>query len=59
MKECETTADESIHRLEEEVRALQAESKELANQNAKLIVENAETKGKLMAYQQPLSQSNG
>lgn len=59
MKECEASADESIHRLEEEVRALQAESKDLANQNAKLIVENAETKGKLMAYQQPLSHSNG
>jgi hypothetical protein len=58
MKECEISADESIQRLEEEINSLQAESKDLASQNARLIVENAEAKGKLIAYQRPIIDSN-
>jgi predicted RNase H-like nuclease (RuvC/YqgF family) len=60
-KECEASADESIERLESELRSMQYEVKELAGQNAKLILENAEFKGKVKAYEQslpPVTSSN-
>lgn len=53
-KESELSADESIERLESELRSLQTEAKELADQNAKLILENTEMKGKVKAYEQSL-----
>lgn len=36
------------------MRAVQAEAKDLADQNAKLILNNAELKGKVKAYEQSL-----
>ena len=57
-KECEITADESILRLEDELRSLQSEVKELADQNATLILENAKLKGKVLAYEQSLPAKN-
>lgn len=51
---CEISADESIQMLEDESRSLNKELNRLAEQNAKLIVENAELKGQLKAFEQSL-----
>ena len=53
-KEYEISADESIQKLENELYSLQSELKELADQNAKLIVSNAELSGKVKAFEQSL-----
>jgi len=53
-KGCEASADESIELLESELSSVQSEVKGLADQNAKLIIENAELKGKVKAYEQSL-----
>jgi chromosome segregation ATPase len=53
-KECEASADESIQQLEDDLHSIQSEVKDLADQNAKVILENAELKGKVKAYEQSL-----
>lgn len=57
-KESEASADESIKRLEDELRTVHTEVKELADQNAKLILENAELKGQVKAFEQSLQNSS-
>lgn len=56
-KEYESSADESIQKLEDELRSLQSELKALADQNAKLILENAELKGRVKAFEQSIKQA--
>lgn len=53
-REYEESADESIDRLEKELNSLNMEIKGLADQNAKLILENAELKGSVKAFEQRL-----
>lgn len=48
-KESEQTADECVQKLEVELDELQTELEGLAQQNAKLLIENAEMRGKLEA----------
>lgn len=48
-KESERSADECVQKLESELDELQAELDGLAQQNAKLLIENAEMRGKLEA----------
>lgn len=48
-KESERSADECVQKLENELDELQAELDGLAHQNAKLLIENAEMRGKLEA----------
>lgn len=56
-KEYESSADESIQKLEDELCSLQSELKALADQNAKLILENAELKGRVKAFEQSIKQA--
>jgi len=48
-KESERSADECVQKLESELDELQTELDSLAQQNAKLLIENAEMRGKLEA----------
>lgn len=48
-KESERSADECVQKLENELDDLQTELDSLAQQNAKLLIENAEMRGKLEA----------
>lgn len=48
-KESERSADECVQKLENELDELQTELDSLAQQNAKLLIENAEMRGKLEA----------
>ena len=48
-KESERSADECLQKLEGELDELQTELDSLAQQNAKLLIENAELRGKLEA----------
>ncbi|KFZ30784.1 hypothetical protein IDSA_06745 [Pseudidiomarina salinarum] len=48
-KESERSADECVQKLESELDELQVELDGLAQQNAKLLIENAEMRGKLEA----------
>lgn len=48
-RESEQAADECVQKLEEELDELQTELEGLAQQNAKLLIENAEMRGKLEA----------
>lgn len=50
-KDSERTADECVRKLEDELDELQAELDRLAQQNAKLLIENAEMRGKLSVTQ--------
>lgn len=56
-KEYESSADDSIHRLEDELRTLQSELKDLADQNAKIILENADLKGRLAVFDERFNTS--
>lgn len=48
--EGEKSADESVTRLESELDDLQQEIQQLAEQNAKLLIENAEYRGRLAVF---------
>ena len=54
--DAEKSADESITRLESELDAMQTELQQLAEQNAKLLMENAEFKGRLSVYETKFSE---
>lgn len=51
-EESEATADKSITRLESELDDVQRELQKLADQNASLLIENAELKGRLSALEE-------
>lgn len=50
-REYESTADESITLLETDMTSLQTELKDLAEQNANLLIENSKLAGKVAAYE--------
>ncbi|MGM7449622.1 hypothetical protein ACP7H9_14060, partial [Idiomarina sp. ST20R2A10] len=49
MRRLQRSADECVQKLESELDELQTELDSLAQQNAKLLIENAEMRGKLEA----------
>ncbi|MEW9798021.1 DNA-binding protein [Alteromonas sp. CYL-A6] len=51
LRQAEIDADRSITNLEDELELAQSEAKSLAEQNAKLLIENAELKGRLSAFE--------
>ena len=53
-KEYEVNVDESISKLEKELKEVQVEATELAKQNANLVVENASLKGQVLSYEKAL-----
>lgn len=53
-RDYELNADESILKLEVEMKELQAELKELADQNASLLLNNSKLSGQLLAYEKAL-----
>ena len=53
-KEYEVSADESISKLEKELKEVQVEATELAKQNANLVIENASLKGQVLSYEKAL-----
>lgn len=53
--DAEKEADKSISRLEEEVHDLQKELSTLADQNAKVLLENAELRGRLAVFDERFS----
>jgi regulator of replication initiation timing len=58
-KDYETNADDSIERLESEIKEMQADLKELAGQNASLLIDNSKLSGQVLAYEKsiPLADS--
>ena len=57
-KEYETSADQSIKLLESADDELQAELKALAEQNAKLLIENSQLSGQVAAYENSIPNRN-
>lgn len=53
-REYETSADASINKLEADTKDMQVELKELAEQNAKLLIENAKLTGQVSAFEKAL-----
>jgi peptidoglycan hydrolase CwlO-like protein len=53
-REYETSADTSINKLDDEAKELQSELKLLAEQNAKLLIENAKLSGQVAAFEKTL-----
>lgn len=53
-REYEISADESITRLEADSKELQDELKELADQNAALLINNSKLSGQLLAFEKAL-----
>jgi predicted RNase H-like nuclease (RuvC/YqgF family) len=53
-REYELSADESITRLEADLRELQDELKALADQNATLLINNSQLSGQLLAFEKAL-----
>lgn len=50
----ESSADESISKLEAELKDLQSELETLAKQNAKLLIENSKLNGQVLAFERSL-----
>jgi len=54
-RDYEASADTSIIKLEEEAKDMQTELKELAEQNAKLLIENSKLSGQVVAFEKALA----
>jgi hypothetical protein len=55
--ESESSADQSITRLEAEIDDAQRELQQLAGQNAKLLIENSELRGRLSVFEEKFQQT--
>jgi regulator of replication initiation timing len=53
-RDYEASADTSITKLEEEIKDTQTDLKELAEQNAKLLIENSKLSGQVVAFEKTL-----
>jgi regulator of replication initiation timing len=53
-RDYEASADNSITKLEEEIKDTQTELKELAEQNAKLLIENSKLSGQIFVFEKTL-----
>ena len=53
-RDYELSADESIRKLEAELKEMQVELKELADQNASLLISNSKMSGQLVAFEKAL-----
>jgi hypothetical protein len=58
-EECEIFADKSIENLESEVNEAQIELQSLAGQNAKLLLQNSELKGRLSVFEERQLKTDG